>query len=171
MIKFNLMVTCRRYMEFNALRELESIFFLLGDHDAIFRRSGIGGIILGKLGIDQHKAVKEIKRLISERPWDFRFTKRYIPIDIVVKTDLEYIKEASINLSNKIPFGGSYRITVEKRFTPIHKRDVIDAIAPIINRKVSLRKPDHILLIEIVGEYTGLSIVEPDEIVRVEKEI
>lgn len=171
MKRFNLIITCGRYTEFNALRELESIFYLLGDDEARFKKSMVRGVLLGYINLDPHMAIKEIRKLIVERPWDFRFTKRYIPIDIVVKTDLENMRGAVAELIHKIHENSLFRITVEKRHTFIHSKEVIDAVAPLVDREVSLQNPDYILLIEIIGEYTGLSVVKPDEILSVEKEL
>jgi|Deesub1362A_J573_1020465.scaffolds.fasta_scaffold00008_187 tRNA acetyltransferase TAN1 len=171
MKRFNIIVTCGRFMEFNALRELESIFYLLGEEDARFRKSGVSGVLIGRIKMDPHVAVARIRELIQERPWDFRFTKRYIPIDKVVKTGLEEIREAALALAKTIPEDATYRITVEKRYTDLHSRDIIDAIAPSIDRRVQLDDPDYILLIEVLGEYTGVSLIKPDEIVSVEKEL
>ena len=171
MKQINLIVTCGRLTEFNALRELESIFYLLGDDKARFRRSVVKGVLLGYTYIDPHLVIKKIRELVVERPWDFRFTKRYIPIDIVVKTSLEDMKNTVTKLIDKIPKDNSYRITVEKRYTHIHTKEVIDTVAPLINRKVSLKNPDYILLIEIIGDFTGVSVVKPEEILSVEKEL
>ena len=171
MKQFNLIVTCGRLTEFNALRELESIFYMLGDEKARFRKSVVRGILLGYTHIDPHIAIKKIRKLIIERPWDFRFTRRYIPIDIVVKTSLEDIKNAVAKLIDRIPRDNLYRITVEKRYTYLHTKEVIDAIAPLVDRDVSLKNPDYILLIEIIGDFTGVSVVKPEEILSVEKEL
>ncbi len=171
MKQINLIVTCGRLTEFNALRELESIFYLLGDDKARFRRTMIRGILIGYTHMDPHLVIKKIRELIVERPWDFRFTKRYIPIDIVVKTDLDNMKNAVTKLIDRIPEDNSYRITVEKRYTSLHTKEVIDAIAPLIDRKVSLKNPDYIMLIEIIGDFTGISVVKPEEILSIEKEL
>ncbi len=171
MKRFNLIITCGRFMEFNASRELDSIFYLLGEENARIMRSGISGILLAKINIDPHIAVTRIRELISERPWDFRFTKRYIPVDRVVETDLEKIREAALELAKSIPSDASFRITVEKRYTDLRSKDIIDAIAPGIDRSVSLDQPDYILLIEVLGNVTGVSLIKPNEIVSVEKEL
>ena len=171
MKQVNLIVTCGRLTEFNALRELESIFYLLGDDNARFRRSMVRGVLLGYIHIDPHLVIKKIRKLIVERPWDFRFTKRYIPIDIVVKTSLENMKNAVTKFIDRVPKNNSFRITVEKRYTGLHTKEVIDAVAPLIDRKVSLKNPNYIVLIEIIGDFTGISVVKPEEILSVEKEL
>jgi tRNA acetyltransferase TAN1 len=170
-MEFNMIVTCGRFMEFNAMRELENIFYLIGDEDAKFRESRVKGIIFVNTNLDPHEAIGKIRLLIEDRPWEFRFTKRYIPVDRVVNSSLERIREAALDLAVGIPKGSSYRITVEKRHSDLHTMDLIGAIAPSIDRKVSLKNPDYVLLIEIVGEVAGLSLIKPDEIISVEKEL
>ena len=59
---------------------------------------------------------------------------------------------------------------MEKRFTEISTKDVIEAAASKIERKVNLEKPDKILLIEIVGGLTGISLIKPEDIISVSKE-
>jgi len=169
MSKFNLIVTCPRGRESVAIHELESIFFLLGDPEARFWKSRVKGLLFGFTRLDIHNLHRELIELIRERPFDFKNTKRYIPIDRVVETDLDVIRDAALELANGIPEGATYKIMVEKRFSQLRSRDVIDAIAPHIDRKVSLEEPDYILLVEIVGERTGLSLIKPGEIVSVEK--
>jgi tRNA acetyltransferase TAN1 len=63
-----------------------------------------------------------------------------------------------------------FRITVEKRKTSISGRSLIEAIANRIDRKVDLDDPDKIVLIQILGELTGVSIVPPGKILSVERE-
>jgi len=64
----------------------------------------------------------------------------------------------------------SFRITVEKRRTLLRSREIIDAVAADINRKVDLEHPDWVVLIEVVGRYTGVSVVRPDALLNVQKE-
>ena len=47
---------------------------------------------------------------------------------------------------------------------------MIDAVAERIDREVDLDEPDKIVLIQIVGEITGLSVIPPDKILSVERE-
>ncbi len=171
MSKFNIIVTCQRNREDVAIHELESIFFLLGDPDARFRKSHVRGLILGWTNLDIHRLHKELLELIRERPFDFRNTKRYIPIDKVVETDVEAIRDAALELAKSIPEEATYKISVEKRFSELSSRELIDAIAPNVDRKVSLENPDYILLIEIVGNKTGVSLIRPEEIISVDKVI
>ncbi|MDX1814236.1 MAG: THUMP domain-containing protein [Candidatus Bathyarchaeia archaeon] len=52
----------------------------------------------------------------------------------------------------------------------MHSRDFIEAVATGINRNVDLKNPDKILLIEVIGGITGISLIKPSEILAVTKE-
>jgi len=73
-------------------------------------------------------------------------------------------------LSSKIGENETFRVTVEKRFTETPTLEIIEAAAANIERKVDLDKPDKILLIEVIGGSTGISVIKPDDIISVMKE-
>jgi tRNA acetyltransferase TAN1 len=75
-----------------------------------------------------------------------------------------------MELSAEIGTDETFRVTVEKRFTQTSSRDIIEAAAANIERKVDLNNPGKILLIEVVGGLTGLSVIKPDQILAVMKE-
>jgi tRNA acetyltransferase TAN1 len=93
-----------------------------------------------------------------------------IPIEKVVRTDLNDITDATKELGLRIGENETFRITVEKRFTAMSKLEIIEAVAASIKRKVDLDKPDKVLLIEVVGGLTGLSLMGSDGILSVLKE-
>jgi tRNA acetyltransferase TAN1 len=95
---------------------------------------------------------------------------RIIPIQRVVSTDLEQIRCVAGELSCGIGRSDSFRVTVEKRFTELHAKDFIEAVATDIPRKVDLDNPDRILLVEVLGKLTGLALLEPDGILNVLQE-
>jgi len=171
-MKFNLIATCSRYMEFNAARELENILYLIGDKEGTAWESPVAGLIFGRTNLDPYDAISKIRELLKEKPWEFHYIKRIIPVELVVRTDLEKIKEAALKLAERIPKTATYRISIEKRHTDLHSRDLIDAIAPNINVKVDLTNPEYTLLIEIVGRQTGISLLSRDKsILNVQKEL
>ncbi|MCW3993414.1 MAG: THUMP domain-containing protein, partial [Candidatus Bathyarchaeota archaeon] len=109
-------------------------------------------------------------KILKERPYEFRYTFRVIPIEKVVRTDLGEIERATTELVSRIEEGESFRVTVEKRFTGTSSKDIIEAVAGNIERKVDLGNPDKIVLIEVVGGLTGISIIRPEQILVVIKE-
>lgn len=167
---FNLLATTSRGNEREACTELTFLFKEVGDSAATIERTGVAGLIATKTSLDPFGTVEKLRKILVERPYEFRYTLRIIPIEKVVCTDLEEIRQAATELSLKIGENETFRVTVEKRFTAIHAQSIIEAAAANIKKKVKLTKPDKILLIEVVSGLTGISIIEPDDVLSVMKE-
>ncbi|MCD6243435.1 THUMP domain-containing protein [Candidatus Bathyarchaeota archaeon] len=168
--EFNLLVTTTRGNEDNACSEIWYLLKEIGDEKAEVDRTGVSGLIAAKTSLNPFEVIAKFREILKERPYEFRYSLRIIPIEKVVKTRLEEIQKVSDELSRKIGENETFRVTVEKRFTEISTRDVIEAAASKIKRKVNLERPDKILLIEIVGGLTGISVIKPDDILSVTKE-
>ncbi|MEM2107676.1 MAG: THUMP domain-containing protein [Candidatus Bathyarchaeia archaeon] len=168
---FNLLATTSRGNEKPACYEL--LYLLkddLCDADAVVGKTGISGLVVAKTTFEPFAAIEKLRAILQEQPYKFRYTLRVIPVEKVVRTDLEEVKRAAAELSLRIHDNETFRVTVEKRFTSIHTSDFIKAAAEGITRRVDLENPDKILLIEVVGGFTGLSLIRPSEILTVVKE-
>lgn len=141
----------------------------IGDPAATVDRTGVSGLIVAKTILDPFEVIRKFREILQDRPYEFRYMLRVIPVEKVVRTDLTQIQNAVQELSPKIAESETFRITVEKRFTDTSSRDLIEAAAAIVKRKVNLTKPDRVLLIEVVGGLTGVSITKPDEILSILK--
>ena len=100
------------------------------------------------------------REMAEERPWEFRYVLKVTPIEIVVPTNLEEIKEAVTKLKDKISPQETFRVTVNKRATTLSSMEIIEAAASIIDRKVNLKNPDRIVQIEVLGQKAGVSIIK-----------
>jgi tRNA acetyltransferase TAN1 len=167
---FNLLATTYRGNEGLARSELRYLLEQIGDPAATVDRTGVSGLIAAKTEQDVFEVIKRFRQILRERPYEFRYMLRVIPVEKVVQTDLGQIQDAVKELSPKIAEGETFRVTVEKRFTGTSSKDIIEAAAANVKRKVNLTKPDKILLIEVVGGFTGVSVAKPDEILSVLKE-
>jgi len=167
---FNLLVTTTRGNEDNACSEIWYLLKEIGDEKAEVDKTGVSGLIAAKTSINPFEVIAKFREILKERPYEFRYSLRIIPIERVVKTRLEEIAKVAEELAPRIGENETFRITVEKRFTEISTKDVIEAAASKIERKVNLEKPDKILLIEIVGGLTGISLIKPEDIISVSKE-
>jgi tRNA acetyltransferase TAN1 len=167
---FNLLVTTWRGNENNARSELKRLLEAIGESSLNVDKTGVSGLIVAKTSSDPFEVINRFRSILRERPYEFRHALRLIPIERVVHTDLDQVKEAVTQLGSRIRENETFRVTVEKRFTAIHTRDIIQAAATSINRKVNLRNPDHIMLIEVVGGFTGLSLIKPKDTISVLKE-
>ena len=167
---FNLLVTTARGNEEDACSEIWYLLGEVGDSAATVDKTGITGLIAAKTAFSPFKVIEQFRDLLKQRPWEFRYTFRVIPIEKVVRTELEDIERTVTELASRINENESFRVTVEKRFTQISTKDVIETAAANIERKVNLENPDKIVLIEIVGKFTGMSVVKPDDLFSVMKE-
>jgi tRNA acetyltransferase TAN1 len=110
-----------------------------------------------------------ITDFVRSEPFKVRFILRIIPVHRVVDTKLQDIVKAVKELASEIESSQSFRITIEARDSPYSDKELIDAIADAVDRKVSLDSPDKVVLLEIFGEYSGVSVISPNEIVSIQK--
>ncbi len=165
----NLIVTCARHLEGDTEDELIDILDKLGDSDVKISVSSMSGIIMVETKLDPIEVVRKIKEMVLDEPWSIRYCLRIIPIQKVVKTNIEEIEKEICSMSNQIEKKESYRILIEKRNSDISSKEIITKIANGIKNKVSLDFPDKIILIEILGIVTGISILKKSDILSLEK--
>ena len=87
----------------------------------------------------------------------------------MTETEIDKITQNVIKLKDTIQKNDSYRITIEKRNTSMSSSEIITEVAKIFPNKVSLNQPDCIVLIEIIGNETGISILKNDELFSLDK--
>ncbi|HIG90162.1 MAG TPA: RNA methyltransferase [Flavobacteriaceae bacterium] len=165
----NLIVTCARHLEGDTEDELIDILDKLGDSDVKISVSSMSGIITIETKLDPIEVVRKIKEMVLDEPWSIRYCLRIIPIQKVVKTNIEEIEKEICSMSNQIEKKESYRILIEKRNSDISSKEIITKIANGIKNKVSLDFPDKVILIEILGIVTGISILKKSDILSLEK--
>lgn len=167
---FNLLATTSRGFESAASSELWYLLGDIGDSAPAVEKTGVSGLIVAKTTLNSFDVIEKFRKILHERPYEFRYTLRIIPIEKVVRTDLGEIQLAATELSSKIGANETFRVTVEKRFTQTASKDIIEAVAANIEQKVNLTNPDKILLIEVIGGLTGVSVIKPEQILAVMKE-
>ena len=165
----NLLITCARNLETETKNEIGKILGEVGDQEPEILNVGMRGILSVKTNIQTSKIIEWVKDKVVEEPWLIRYCLRMIPIQTITETKVEKITEGVIKLKNVIKQNDSYRITIEKRNTDVSSTDIITDIAKIFPNKVSLNQPDWVVLIEILGDKTGISILKDDEIFSLDK--
>jgi tRNA acetyltransferase TAN1 len=159
---FNLIVSTSRFREEEAQDEILDLLDMLGDSDAEAEITEIKGLLLAQTGLDPFAIVRSLKELVASEPWHVRYILRVLPIEAVVATEIDAIKQAAKGLAAKIG-SDSFRITVEKRHSPLESIEVIKAVAGEIENKVDLEDPDWIVLVQILGNQTGISVLRHDQ--------
>ena len=165
----NLLVTCARNLEAETKNEIGKILGEIGDQESEVLNVGMRGILMVNTNIEPSKIIDCVKDKVVEEPWFIRYCLRMIPIQSVTETEINKITENVIKLKNVIQQNDSYRITIEKRNTDMSSTEIITEIAKIFPNKVSLNQPDWIVLIEILGNKTGISILKENEIFSLDK--
>ncbi len=161
---FNLLVTTYRHMESEAGAEISALLKEIGDKGPEVSYTAVSGLLTCKTELDPLDAVQRIKKIVQDEPWKVRYVLRLIPIDIVVNTDIDDIKNAVQNLVARIKENETFRVTVEKRRSSIGSMETLEAVAALVNRKVSLERQDWVVLIEVVGKETGVSVIKPENV-------
>ena len=165
----NLIITCARHLEGDAEEEIIDILDELGDSDVKISVSSMSGIITVQTKLDPIEVVRKMKETLLDEPWSIRYCLRVIPVQKVVETNIEEIEKILSSMSDQIEEKESYRILIEKRNSDISSKEIITKIANGIKNKVSLDFPDKIILIEILGIVTGISILKKSDILSLEK--
>jgi tRNA acetyltransferase TAN1 len=166
---FNLLASTMRGNERQMCYELAFLLKAAGDPDPKVDKAGIRGLVVAKTSLNPVEAVEKFRTLLAEKPYEFRYSLRIIPVEKVVHTELEEIKKAALELAMKMAETETFRVTVEKRFTGIHSHDIIEAVASNVKNKVNLESPDRVLLIEVLGAYSGVSLLKPSDLLSVQK--
>ena len=165
----NLLVTCARNLETETKNEIGKILDEIGDQESEVLNVGMRGILMVNTSIEPSKIIDWVKDKVVEEPWLIRYCLRMIPIQSVTETDMSKITKDVIKLKDVIQQNDSYRITIEKRNTDMSSTEIITEIAKIFPNEVSLNQPDWIVLIEILGNKTGISILKENEIFSLDK--
>ncbi|MHA1576056.1 MAG: THUMP domain-containing protein [Candidatus Thorarchaeota archaeon] len=157
------MVGCPRERERAAQSELQYfIGDLLDDTELRVYRTHIIGLLTCKTGLDPFEVVHKLKEFADENPYQFRFAHKFIPLELCVQSEIDEIKQATETLLHKIEEDDSFRVTVRRRHTKLENMEVVKEVASVIHRKVDLDNPDHTVWIDIVGELTGISILNQE---------
>ncbi len=93
---------------------------------------------------------------------------KIVPIDFVCETNLKIIQQIIESHYKKfIDETDSFKIDLKRRNNDIIGRDsLIKNVAKNIENQVNLENPDIIIRIELLGNFSGIAFLKPDEILR-----
>ncbi|MGC9116665.1 MAG: THUMP domain-containing protein [Conexivisphaera sp.] len=159
MDEFNLIFTTYRGGERRALMEMKRFLMEVGDGAPDIEVTGFPGLLLARSTADPFALIDHLYEVVRTEPWRMRAVLRVIPIEATARASVEDIARAVGPLSSKIGAEETYRVEVEKRGSALSGREVIDAVAASIPRKVRLESPDWTVLVEIVEDRAGVSVL------------
>lgn len=167
---FNLLVSSARGNEREANSELCYLIGELGDRTAETSYTPVSGLTVAKTSLDPVRVIQNLRSILKKKPWEFRYVLKVKPVQRVVLCEIDAIGDAVSEKSGAIREGETFRVSIEKRRSDVSSKEVIDAIAAKIPRKVDLRDPGKIVLVEIIGKVAGIAIIPPDGILGIERE-
>jgi tRNA acetyltransferase TAN1 len=164
----NLILTSAKGLEARASAEFKEIALLSGVRKVTLERSAYDGVV--EVEAENPKGLLNfLSEFVKSEPFKVRYIMRVMPIDRVVNTEKGEISKAVKELSAAIDKGETFRVTIEARDSPYEDRELIDAVADVVDRKVSLSTPDKVVFIQVFGEYTGISVLAPQDILSIPK--
>lgn len=151
-----------RFREEDAQDEILELLDKFGDQAAESEIIEIKGMILVQSSLDPFAVIDKLKELVVSEPWQVRYILRVLPVQVVVPTRLDTIRQAASEPTPKIG-NDTFRVTVEKRHNSLGSMQIVKAIADQISNKVDLDNPGWIILVQVLGGLTGLSVLRPNQ--------
>ena len=169
MNNFNLLISTSRFNEVNAKAEIWFTLLMCGYKYPIISGIKYPGLITAATNIDSKEVILKIKKILEKDSNFFQFILKIIPIDYVCETKLNVIKDI---VEKYYPLylnkNDSFKIELKRRKNEIIERDaIIESVAKIINNRVDLDNPDKTIRIELLGNVSGISFLNPDDIINI----
>ncbi len=166
----NLIITCQRNLEDPTILEIQNLLERFGDSNPLVEKTGFSGIIEVQTELNPIRIIDDFKKILDDEPWLVKYCSRIIPIEEVCESKLDEIKNKVSSLSHKIKGNETYRITVEKRQSSLHTKDIISQVATNLSNKVSLKDSDWEIIIQVLRNRTGISILPLNSILSISRE-
>jgi tRNA acetyltransferase TAN1 len=156
-------VSTYRFREEDAQDEILELLDKFGDQTAESEIIEIKGMIVVHSSLDPLAVIDKLKELVTSEPWQVRYVLRVLPVQVVVPTRLDIIMQAARDLIKKIG-NESFRVTVEKRHNSLGSMQIVKAIADQLSNRVDLENPSWVILVQVLGGMTGVSVLRPHQI-------
>jgi len=166
----NLIITCQRNLEDQTILETKNMLERFGDINAKIEKTVFSGIIQVETSLDNIKVLDNFREIIDDEPWLIRYCSRIIPIQKECESKLDDITNVTMDLSQIMKENETYRITVEKRHSSLHTKDIISNIADSISNTVSLENSDWEIIVQVLRNKTGISVIPPETILSVNRQ-
>ena len=170
MDNFNMVVSTGKNFETQAKAELWFNLLSIGDENPIIFSSNISGLVLAYTNKNPRDLIYFLRDVMENK--DPNYTQnihKIYPVDRVVLTEIDLIKEATLDLVKTHPYckpNTEFRISIRKRNTDLETKEIIAVIADNLDFPVNLKKFDWNIQIEIIGNYTGIGILRESDIFR-----
>ena len=137
---FNLLISCPRFHERDAIAEVGYLYSNIGDDELEGNYTTFPGLITAKTQHEPIRSIRDLKVVVEDDPLMLRYVLKIVPIEVIVDTSLEDIRDLAKKRGTEIGQDETFRITVKSRFSPLNTQELILDVADLIDRKVDLTK-------------------------------
>jgi tRNA acetyltransferase TAN1 len=169
-LEYNLLATTEKFTMSGASSQLWMNLRAVGDPDPKVNKTRIRGVVQGATSLDPVEAISLMREHMRSELDRYDKLYRIMPVLSWVETSIDAMVAEVEAQRQKMDAEDSFRVTLEKRRTGLRSLEVIDAVAAVIDNPVDLENPDWVVLVEIMGDRTGVSIIHPDALLNVQKE-
>jgi len=151
-----------------AKEEAKKIISEIGQ-EAEFEEIEVPGVFEVKVD-DPKELVKKARELCQENPDMFEKTFKWIPIEKWCSSDVSDMQETIVSLIERIDKDDKWKLDLGKRKYDMPTNELIIKLTDPIDRPhVDLKNPDKIVEVQIIGNKAGISILNADEFLDVQK--
>jgi len=170
MDSYNLLVTYHGGLEGLGETEVRTRLQEAGAGLEELKRSDIEGVFLLRVSGDPKKVVSDVRTLCIGSPDLFQETHHWAPVEKWVRTDPSEMARTAAELGSGIATDDKWMLVLHKRRTQMHTMELIKLLTdPIERGKVDLKNPDKMLVVEVMGEMTGMSLVTKEQLLDVNR--
>ena len=147
-------------------REVIRILKGMGDEHPQVDWTSVDGIAIAHTTLDNRVVIANCRQLFENGQEKFEDAVKWVPVDNWCQTDLDAIKQLiEQEVVPRIQPTERWAMKVHKRrWQRYHTAEIVEYLAPSIERKVDLSNPDKTVWVDIIGPSTAVSILESGDI-------
>lgn len=142
---------------------------MCGDEYPIISKLDFQGLLIAFTKIENKDVIQKINEILRDNQNFFQYILKIIPIDYVCESKTETVSQIIRSTYQEyIHKGDSFKIVLNRRKSDsIERNSAIKTIAAIFDNKVDLENPDKVIHIEVLGDVTGISYLNPNDIIKI----
>ncbi|HOK28335.1 MAG TPA: THUMP domain-containing protein [Methanomassiliicoccaceae archaeon] len=162
---YNVLVTYHPNEKAEAEKEVATVLRDAGIRLEDMMESIVPGLLHLRVEGDGQSQMRKLRDFALHFPDVFRHTHRWIPIEQWLRSTPDTMVTAARVFGERIGEDERWRVTLESRlYDGPSDRELVRMLADEIDAgPVDLENPQKMLIVEIIGEYAGFSLLSPEE--------
>ncbi|MGD0816888.1 MAG: THUMP domain-containing protein [Methanomassiliicoccales archaeon] len=170
MVAGNMLVTFRPNQKGHAENEIRSRLNDVNAYVDSIEHTNVEGVCEIRVLGDPKDVVADLKKLCFQDPEQFPYTHHWVPIEKWVEPYMEEMLKVMTGYGETITANERWMLHLHKRHIGKHSSDIIEKLtAPINKGIVDLENPQTIVIVELMGNRAGMSLVRSEELLDVIK--